>query len=164
MAENSSTDAEGSSHSDKTVDCVDVRPNSTINYIHFFSGEIAGWSDWSDWSACSTSCGSGTQYSSRTCVNSNVGSSVCTGNSYRLQNCTSQFCQRNYHLTLLVHDYLKTVMLFYFWQKLARYLCWWTIDPRGYQLPSSQCFATTWFNRYIYYRNLQFLNNVIIIK
>jgi hypothetical protein len=33
MAENSSTDAEGSSHSDKTVDCVDVRPNSTINYI-----------------------------------------------------------------------------------------------------------------------------------
>ena len=23
---------------------------------------------------------------------------------------------------------------------LGRYLCWWTISPRGYHLPSSQCF------------------------
>ena len=25
---------------------------------------------------------------------------------------------------------------------LGRYLCWWTICPRGYHLPSSQCFGT----------------------
>jgi hypothetical protein len=25
---------------------------------------------------------------------------------------------------------------------LARYLCWWTINPRGYHPPSSQCFGT----------------------
>jgi len=25
---------------------------------------------------------------------------------------------------------------------LGRYLCWWTINPRGYHPPSSQCFGT----------------------
>jgi len=25
---------------------------------------------------------------------------------------------------------------------LDRYLCWWTISPRGYHSPSRQCFAT----------------------
>jgi len=25
---------------------------------------------------------------------------------------------------------------------LGRYLCWWTISPRGYHPPSSQCFGT----------------------
>jgi hypothetical protein len=38
--------------------------------------------------------------------------------------------------------------------------------PWGHRLPSSQWFffALTWVIRYIYYWNLQFLNNVIIIK
>jgi len=25
---------------------------------------------------------------------------------------------------------------------LGRYLCWWTISPRGYHPPSNQCFGT----------------------
>ena len=41
----------------------------------------------------------------------------------------------------------------------GRYLCWWTIRPRVYHLPSGQCFGTVM----VYYIwNLHFLNNVII--
>lgn len=115
-------DAEGNLFSDKTLDFVEVRTNSTINYMHFFPVEVAGWSDWSDWGPCSTSCGSGTQYSSRTCANSNVGSSVCTGNSYRHQDCTSQFCQRKYHLTLLVHYNYDDIFLMTETESI--HLCW----------------------------------------
>ena len=46
------------------------------------------------------------------------------------------------------------------------YLCWWIINPRG--VPSTHPVVSastlTWFIRYIYYWNLQFLKNEIIIK
>ena len=45
---------------------------------------------------------------------------------------------------------------------LGRYLCCWTISPRGYRPPSASSLAE--FIKYIFYRNLQFLNHVIIIK
>jgi hypothetical protein len=47
---------------------------------------------------------------------------------------------------------------------LARYLCWWTISPRGIIRPVVSASALTWFIRYIYYWNLQFLNNVNVNK
>jgi hypothetical protein len=72
---------------------------------------------------------------------------------------------------------------------LGRYLCWWTISPWGYHPSSSQCYyhwvdtsaggplvpegiihpvvsalALTWCIIHIFYRNLQFLNQVIIFK
>ena len=55
--------------------------------------------------------------------------------------------------------------IYCFLPPLGRYLCWWTISPRGYHPPSSPySWALTWFVRYIYYWNLHNLNNVIIIK
>ena len=30
----------------------------------------------------------------------------------------------------------------YFLLSVGRYICWWTINPRGYHPPSSQCFGT----------------------
>jgi hypothetical protein len=47
---------------------------------------------------------------------------------------------------------------------LGQCVCWWTIKPRGYHPPSSQSFSTDTVYRYIYNRNLKFLNNVIINK
>jgi hypothetical protein len=72
---------------------------------------------------------------------------------------------------------------------LGRYLCWLTISHRGCHSSSSQCYyhwvdtstgwllvpedvirpvvsaeALTWFTRYVYYWNLQFLIKVFIIK
>ena len=72
---------------------------------------------------------------------------------------------------------------------LGRYLDWWTISPQRYHPLSSRCFyhwvdtsagellvpkgitrsvvsvsSLTWLIRYIYYWNLQFLSNLIIIK
>jgi hypothetical protein len=46
---------------------------------------------------------------------------------------------------------------------LGRYFCWWVISPRGYHPLSSRGtnMALTWLIRYMYCRNLQFLNNVI---
>ena len=46
---------------------------------------------------------------------------------------------------------------------LGRYFCWWIISPRGYHPLSSRGtnMALTWLIRYMYCRNLQFLNNVI---
>ena len=82
-----------------------------------------------------------------------------------------------------------TVDIYVLLLSLGRYLRWWTISPRWYHPPSSQCFyhwidtsagellvpkgitrsvvsvsSLTWLIRYIYYWNLQFLNNLIIIK
>jgi hypothetical protein len=57
--------------------------------------------------------------------------------------------------------------------KVGRYLCWWTISPRSYRgllvpeviiRPVVSVLALTSFIRYIWYWNLEFLNNVIIIK
>jgi hypothetical protein len=48
-------------------------------------------------------------------------------------------------------------MAYYCW-----YFCWWTIRPLGYHSPSSHCVGTDMFIRYIYYWNVQCLNNVII--
>ena len=87
-------------------------------------------------------------------------------------------------LVLEVSSAQQSVLL-----SLGRCICWWTISPRGYHPPSSQFFyhwvdtsaggllvlegiirpvisasALTWFIKYIYYRNLQFLYNVIINK
>jgi len=45
-------------------------------------------------------------------------------------------------------------------RSLGRYLCWWTISPRGYHstsCPVVGASAQTWFIRYIYHWNLQFL-------
>jgi hypothetical protein len=48
---------------------------------------------------------------------------------------------------------------------LDRHLCWWSISLRGYHQPSSQWFGTDMvYQIYIYYWNLQFLNNAIINK
>jgi hypothetical protein len=44
---------------------------------------------------------------------------------------------------------------------LGRYLGWWAISPEGIIRPVVSDSELTWFNRYIYYCNLQFLNNVI---
>jgi hypothetical protein len=50
----------------------------------------------------------------------------------------------------------------FLWLSLVRFLCWWTVSPRGFHPPSSQCFGNDMVYYYIYYRNLQFLNNVNI--
>ena len=50
---------------------------------------------------------------------------------------------------------------------LGQYLCWWIIrvpGANGIIRPVVGASALTWCIRYIYYRNLQFLNHVIIIK
>jgi hypothetical protein len=48
---------------------------------------------------------------------------------------------------------------------LGRYLCWYTISPtKSIICPIVRVSVLTWFIGYIYYCNLQFLNNVIIIK
>ena len=54
--------------------------------------------------------------------------------------------------TVCALNYISVVLL-----SKGRYFRWWTISPGGYHLPSR-------FIRYIYYWNLQFLNNVIKIK
>jgi hypothetical protein len=46
----------------------------------------------------------------------------------------------------------------------GRYFCWWTIVPEDIFRPVVSASALTWFIIYIYYWNLQFLNNVIINK
>jgi hypothetical protein len=43
---------------------------------------------------------------------------------------------------------------------LGRYLCWWIIGTEGIICPVVSVSALTWFLRYIFYWNLQFLNNV----
>ena len=47
---------------------------------------------------------------------------------------------------------------------LGRYLCWWTVSPDSIIRPVVCASALTWFRRYIFYRNLQFVNHVIMIK
>ena len=56
------------------------------------------------------------------------------------------------------------------------FLCWWTFSPRGYYSPNIHNFregiirpvfiasALTWFIRNLSYRNLQFLNHIILLK
>jgi hypothetical protein len=51
---------------------------------------------------------------------------------------------------------------YYMNQWVGQYLCRWNIRFRGYNPPSVS--VLTWFITYIYYWNLQFSNNVIIIK
>jgi hypothetical protein len=47
---------------------------------------------------------------------------------------------------------------------LGRYLCWWTISPVGIIRSVVSASTLTMFIGYMYYWNLQFLNNVIINK
>ena len=68
-------------------------PNHALKEHDIFISADDGWSDWSDWSQCDTPCGEGSQLSSRICYNSMFGSEKCTGDSFRLQNCSSYFCQ-----------------------------------------------------------------------
>jgi len=66
---------------------------------------------------------------------------------------------RNVQCTL---NLLPTFLLL----SLNQYLCWWTINTRGYHPPSSQCFGSSLHGsiNIFFYQNLQFLNHVIIIK
>ncbi|KAL5264684.1 hypothetical protein ACHWQZ_G005683 [Mnemiopsis leidyi] len=53
-----------------------------------------GWTDYGAWSDCSKSCGSGTQYSNRTCSKPvpNSCGSACTGDSSKVQECNVDLC------------------------------------------------------------------------
>nr|XP_022332685.1 coadhesin-like isoform X2 [Crassostrea virginica] len=53
-----------------------------------------GWSAWSSFSTCSTSCGTGTKYRSRTCTNPQPqhGGQECHGSSKITQHCRSSHC------------------------------------------------------------------------
>jgi hypothetical protein len=73
----------------------------------------------------------------------------------------------NHYITDKIYIYRYTCLQMYlrfYYYHWERYLCLRTINPRGYHPHSSQCLTLTWLIRYIYYLNLQFLNNVIIIK
>nr|CAB3266608.1 SCO-spondin-like [Phallusia mammillata] len=52
----------------------------------------AVWDSWSNWSDCSITCGGGAQSQSRRCLNGEVGTGQCIGNTTRSRACASEDC------------------------------------------------------------------------
>lgn len=85
---------------------------------HFFTAD-GGWSTWGKWCACSKTCGTGSQYRSRTCTNPSPvhGGKQCPGLSKETRNCNNNPCPGEF---LLMYVTKQTTGLFSTGQKFKK--------------------------------------------
>lgn len=50
------------------------------------------WTDWNAWSTCTATCGGGTRYRERTCIEPQYGGDYCLGDATETEACDSVFC------------------------------------------------------------------------
>ena len=50
------------------------------------------WNDWAEWSDCTATCGGGTRFTRRKCINGNKGQDGCKGDDLRFEPCANEPC------------------------------------------------------------------------
>ncbi|XP_078487952.1 uncharacterized protein LOC100179634 isoform X3 [Ciona intestinalis] len=67
-------------------------PGSPMESRECNGGTCPTWSQWSEYSGCSLTCGSGTQFRTRSCNNGDVGDDGCEGSRVESQQCATNVC------------------------------------------------------------------------
>uniref|UniRef100_H2Y3E3 Hemicentin-1 n=1 Tax=Ciona intestinalis TaxID=7719 RepID=H2Y3E3_CIOIN len=67
-------------------------PGSPMESRECNGGTCPTWSEWSEYSGCSLTCGSGTQFRTRSCNNGDVGDDGCEGSRVESQQCATNVC------------------------------------------------------------------------
>lgn len=63
-----------------------------FNYCIFYFTVDGYWKDWSAWKSCSVTCGGGTQFRNRECIQPLYGGAACSGPADESQACNKDAC------------------------------------------------------------------------